>query len=208
MLSTRDVMLWHWCLVGLWCSALVAAGADEEGSCLAGSGPDGCAKGGGENVSSISSCLAMGFDPKQLGCATCDTLKKRLEEAGGISLGIFDECKSCCHQGAPKERFDVARLMADASAQDRDQDLHDFIKRKAPLYPGLEVEYMDGASIAIELENEDDPMRIVRADVTGWKSDDIGKFLGERLKSNASGADGDGAGVAGAWTAEIQSCSG
>jgi predicted GNAT superfamily acetyltransferase len=74
------------------------------------------------------------------------------------------------------------------------------------MYPSLEVEYMDGASVALELENEAEPDRIVRVDLTGWKSDHIGEFISQRLKSLED--DGGGEVVAGAWTAEIQSCSG
>lgn len=191
----------------LWASrgGLAAAAEAEEPVCSAGGGPDGCAAApGGENASS-EGCLALGFDPRQLGCHTCDALRVRLEEAGGVGLGLFDECSRCCQKAPAVERFDKGTLLADASAQERDQDLHDFIKRKAPMYPSLEVEYMDGVNVALELENERDPDRVVRVDLTGWKSDDMAMFIAQRLPG---GEDAGGEVVAGVWTAEIQSCSG
>jgi len=190
----------------LWasCGRLAAAAEGEEPVCAARGGPDGCAATlDGENASG-EGCLALGFDPRQLGCHTCDTLRIRLEEAGGVGLGLFDECSRCCQRAPQVERFDKGTLLADASAQDRDQDLHDFIKRKAPMYPSLEVEYMDGVNVALELENEREPDRIVRVDLTGWKSDHMAEFIAQRLNSTEQGS---GA-VEGVWTAEIQSCSG
>jgi hypothetical protein len=111
------------------------------------------------------------------------------------------------------ERFSSARLTADANIQERDQDLHDFIKRKAPLFPQLEVEYMEAAEAAVEFENDDDPNRVVRVVVTGWKSDHLSQLLGVRLeqtKPNSSDVDKDGVVMAaqGAYTAEVQTCSG
>lgn len=155
-------------------------------------------------------CAERGFDPKRLSCGTCRALGQRLEEAGGIGLSIVEECLGCCREAAKVERFSLARLIADASQQDRDQDLHDFIKRKAPLFPALEVEYQEGASPALELENEDAPDRVVRADVSGWKSDHLAEFLKERLHTRTT-SDAEGSVkmvAAGAWTAEVQSCSG
>jgi len=190
----------------LWASWPVAAAEGEEPVCSAGGGPGGCAAAAVDENASGEGCLALGFDPRQLGCHTCDTLRLRLEEVGGVGLGLFDECSRCCHQTPPVERFDKGTLMADASAQERDQDLHDFIKRKAPMYPSLEVEYMDGANVALELENERDPDRVVRVDLTGWKSDQMAEFISQRL--NSIEEDGGDKVIAGAWTAEIQSCSG
>lgn len=107
------------------------------------------------------------------------------------------------------EKFAIAKLICDASVQEKDQDLHDFIKRKAPFFPELEVEYAEGAKPAIEFEMEESD-RIVRADVSGWESDHIFHFLTDRLEKgfeNSTEATND-MGTAGAWTAEIQTCSG
>lgn len=105
-------------------------------------------------------------------------------------------------------------MIADANIQERDQDLHDFIKRKAPKYSRLEVEYMESAEPAIEFEKDDEPDRVVRAVVAGWKSDQLGQFLSLRLedqKAENSSDSGEGGAVLaaqGAFTAEIQTCSG
>jgi len=147
-----------------------------------------------------------------LSCETCRALGRRLEESGKGPAPVLGECLGCCKEPVPPERFSMARLVADASQQERDQDLHDFIKRKAPLFPALEVEYQEGAAPALELENNvDGTSRILRADVSGWKSDHLGQFLRERLESSADSEAKDGSikmAADGAWTAEIQSCSG
>lgn len=109
------------------------------------------------------------------------------------------------------ERFSSARLIADANIQERDQDLHDFIKRKAPLFPKLEVEYMEAAEPAVEFEQEDDSNRILRAVVSGWKSEHLMAFLESRLDQKEEEQEPEGGGklvAEGVHTAEIQTCSG
>jgi len=109
------------------------------------------------------------------------------------------------------ERFSSARLLCDANIQERDQDLHDFIKRKAPLFSQLEVEYVEAAEPALELEQDDDSGRVLRAVVAGWKSDHVAQFLEVRLKqTNNTESDEGGAKMVaeGAYTAEVQTCSG
>jgi len=190
--------------------ALAALGVlAEEPSCKVGQGDAGC-------LAQNASCSELGFDSTRLACGTCHALEKRLAEAGkGGGLVIVQECLGCCREEAPVERFSTARLIADASQQDRDQDLHDFIKRKAPLFPGLEVEYQEGASPAVELESSQEDGRVLRADVSGWKSEHLVEFLSLRLLDRKAEGNVDGEGAAtsamavkGAWTAEVQSCSG
>jgi hypothetical protein len=180
-------------------AAKASASDDLEGTCPAG----GCVD--------TSGCAERGFDPKLLICTTCDALEKRLVE-NGLPAGakkVLSECKGCCRQPPAAERFTSARLIADASIQEKDQDLHDFVKRKAPKFPSLEVEYMESARPAIELFQEEQPDRIVRAEVQGWGSDHIWKFLSLRLeqRNESSQADTREA-TTNAWTAEVQSCSG
>eukprot|EP00928_Gymnodinium_smaydae_P011662 TRINITY_DN14278_c0_g1_i1.p1 TRINITY_DN14278_c0_g1~~TRINITY_DN14278_c0_g1_i1.p1 ORF type:complete len:200 (+),score=47.34 TRINITY_DN14278_c0_g1_i1:76-675(+) len=182
-------------------AALVRAAAEEacsadaeSGSCLATAAGDGCA--------------ARGFDPAQLSCSTCGLLETRLKEAGIDGSALLQECMGCCQPVVAIERFTSARLTAAASSQNHDQDLHDFIKRKAPFFPSLEVEYLDGHNAAIELEQEGQPDRILRADVSGWTSDHLYQFLSERLEKGIP-ADGEVKMAAeGAWTAEVQTCPG
>merc|ERR1719386_32270 len=102
-------------------------------------------------------------------CGTCEILQRHLEESG-VASALASECFGCCMLAKPIEHFTSARLVADANIQERDQDLHDFIKRKAPKYSRLEVEYMESAEPAIEFEKDDEPDRVVRAVVAGWKS--------------------------------------
>mmetsp|Transcript_52200 Transcript_52200/g.124432 ORF Transcript_52200/g.124432 Transcript_52200/m.124432 type:complete len:404 (-) Transcript_52200:636-1847(-) len=163
-------------------------------------------------------CQEHGFDPERLKCSTCRQLQTRLDQVGALGQivdaqggnGLLAECNSCCREAKPAEKFKAARLIADASSQDRDQDLHDFIKRKAPLFRNLEVEYSEGSNPAIELENPEDPQRVVRADVMGWKSDQLADFVALHLETVQADSEpgGEGGIVGGAWSAEIQSCSG
>lgn len=186
------------------------ADVTDEPSCLAGQVPgEGCLlkKVADGDTGQNSSCQERGFNPEQLTCKTCKILEQRIQEAGSGGKTLFEECYDCCQETAEVEKFSVARLIADASSQDKDQDLHDFIKRKAPFFPALEVEYQEGAKAAIEFEKEEDPSRIVRADVSGWQSDHLFQFLTERLEESSTSASGPGI-VQGAWTAEIQTCSG
>lgn len=181
----------------------------DDASCPAGQA---AAAGGGclalKAASQNASCEEKGFDPAQLTCRTCGLLAQHLSELGA-SMAPSEECYGCCRMEAEVERFEMARLIADASSQERDQDLHDFIKRKAPLFPRLEVEYQEGASPAIELEDSNKPDRVVRADVFGWQSDALFQFLKLRLKeSGDAGKEGAAMAAQGAWTAEIQTCSG
>jgi hypothetical protein len=134
----------------------------------------------------------------------------RLQEQGVADLlELAKECHLCCKQPTETHKFSSARLMADASIQDKDTDLHDFIKRKAPLFPSLEVEYMEGSRAAVDLEDGavyGEPDHVLRTEVGGWTSDQIYQFLSERLEQRNTSE--EALGVAGAWTAEIQSCSG
>eukprot|EP00930_Biecheleria_cincta_P048961 TRINITY_DN34202_c0_g1_i1.p1 TRINITY_DN34202_c0_g1~~TRINITY_DN34202_c0_g1_i1.p1 ORF type:complete len:187 (-),score=47.23 TRINITY_DN34202_c0_g1_i1:598-1137(-) len=159
----------------------------------------------------VASCFAQGFDQARLGCKTCQTLQQRLEETGQKGGALVEECFSCCQPEAVLEIYPKARLIADASQQDRDQDLHDFIKRKAPRIPNLEVEYQEGSWPAVELEKDDGSDEVLRADLTGWKSDQIVEFIGMRLQAvNSSESEEEAQGVSlhKGWSAEIQSCSG
>lgn len=156
-----------------------------------------------------SCCASLGFDVAKLSCDTCQKLEQRLEQVNVDGKRILNDCLGCCmNMVSDLQRFDVAWLSADASTQDQNQDLHDFIKRKAPLFPGLEVEYVEGAAGALEFENEDNPDYVLRADVASWKSDHIAEFLTQRLKSNKTNASDTVEVAKGAWTAEIQTCQG
>jgi len=191
----------------------VDADAGSEGSCPANAGGNCNAKGAVQNN---SACEQRGFDPRQLTCTTCRTLEQRLEEAGegsnAASKTLVGECMGCCRPPPKQDQWSSARLLCDAGIQEQDTDVHDFIKRKAPLFPNLEVEYMEGSKPALELEMLDEPDRILRVEVGGWASDYIKEFLSARLeKREEAGQDDDSkpATVAsGAFSAEIQSCSG
>lgn len=122
---------------------------------------------------------------------------------------MIAECFACCEPEPVLEIFPKARLIADASQQERDQDLHDFIKRKAPRIQNLEVEYQEGSWPAVELER-DDGSEVLRADVTGWKSDQLVEFIGMRLQAinGSEEEETEGVSLHKGWSAEIQSCSG
>eukprot|EP00746_Dinoflagellata_sp_MGD_P078125 gnl/MRDRNA2_/MRDRNA2_31265_c0_seq1.p1 gnl/MRDRNA2_/MRDRNA2_31265_c0~~gnl/MRDRNA2_/MRDRNA2_31265_c0_seq1.p1 ORF type:complete len:240 (+),score=47.26 gnl/MRDRNA2_/MRDRNA2_31265_c0_seq1:1-720(+) len=164
-----------------------------------------------EKTVNATQCKTWGFDSALLSCSTCDNLKQRLLDVGeekSIEPPIVTECLGCC-QNPKDEKFEAAVLIAPASAQERDQDLHDFVKRKAPLFPGLEVEYQEGDRAAIEFSNPSkDPERVVRIRVHGWKSEHLFSYLSLRLENSDQGQQGLGQGERKYWTAEIQTCSG
>ncbi|CAE7231604.1 unnamed protein product [Symbiodinium pilosum] len=120
------------------------------------------------DVNHTTNCRAQGFDPEKLGCQTCRVLEQRIKESGADSKTLAAQCLACCEEEPVLELFPKARLIADASQQERDQDLHDFIKRKAPRIRNLEVDYQAGSWPAIELETTDGSDRVLRADVKGW----------------------------------------
>jgi len=193
---------------GLACLLTLAAwaAAAEELTCDAKAGGKGCIADNADG-----SCAEQGFDSLRLSCNTCRQLGSRLEATGNSNQGLVAECLKCCREPGAVERFSSARLICDANIQDRDQDLHDFIKRKAPLFPELEVEYSEAAEPALELEKDDGSGRVLRAVVAGWKSDHLAQFLGVRLeqKNNTEGDEGGAKMVAkGAFSAEVQTCSG
>lgn len=167
-----------------------------------------------EKTLNATHCKSLGFDSTVLSCMTCDNLLLRLNEVEDPEKGpplVVTECRGCC-QKPGYERFESAVLYAPASAQERDQDLHDFIKRKAPLFPSLEVEYQEGVGAAIEFSNPStDPERIVRTKVHGWKSEHLVDFMTQRL-DDSDNQGGQGLGSTSStrkiWTAEIQTCSG
>jgi len=67
---------------------------------------------------------------------------------------------------------------------------------------------MENAEAAIELENDDENTTTLRAVVTGWKSNHLADFLAVRLEEQKN-EDGSAVMAAdGAYTAEIQTCSG
>lgn len=198
-------------LLAAW---VVILAVQAEESCDAKGGGQGKACAAAVPVNANATCAERGFDSSRLSCSICRKLADRLEEQGNTgSEEVVEECLACCRKAAPVELFSSARLIADANIQERDQDLHDFIKRKAPLFPQLEVEYMEAAEPAVEFERDDQPDRVVRAVVTGWKSNHLADFLGVRLEqrkeeNSSDGSEGGGLLAAGVWTAEIQSCSG
>lgn len=161
-----------------------------------------------------SRCESSGFQPERLSCGTCRLLEKHLKArvTSGSNHSLVGECLRCCQEEPTWELFSTARLTADASQQERDQDLHDFIKRKAPQFQRLEVEYSEGSTPSIELEKEDDPNRVLLVHVQDWKSDHIYQFLSKSLidggRLNISSAQDATTVAPGAWSAEIQSCSG
>jgi len=62
-------------------------------------------------------------------------------------------------------------------------------------FSGLAVEDHEGAWPAIELDKEDDPNHVLRADVSSWNSDHIVELLTAMLEAPEQ--------LQGFWTAEV-----
>jgi hypothetical protein len=197
-------------LLCLAARAVVAFAEDvgAEGTCAAGGGSGCIAMVDTKTSFNATECSLLGFDANFLMCDTCAVLRKRLDEAGATDTELlYNDCVACCKTSREVVRFRTARMMADASIQDSDTDVHDFIKRKAPLFPTLEVEYKEGQRPCVEFEDPDDDNRVLRADVAGWSSDNLFEFLSMRLEK-AKETQADEGEPSAAWTAEVQTCSG
>jgi len=62
-------------------------------------------------------------------------------------------------------------------------------------FSGLAAEGHEGAWPATELDKEDDPNHVLRADVSSWNSDHLVEVLAAKLQAPAQ--------LQGSWTAEV-----
>mmetsp|Transcript_60936 Transcript_60936/g.114900 ORF Transcript_60936/g.114900 Transcript_60936/m.114900 type:complete len:177 (+) Transcript_60936:2-532(+) len=136
-------------------------------------------------VRSTQACMELGFS-EALECSTCDRLGEFLpsgdSQRAADAEKLVKECQGCC-KAKGKEVFKQAVLYVCPSQVHVDQDLEDFVKRKADAFKQLKVKYTDGARTTLQLlregETEESSNEYINA--RGWKSDDFREFLHLKL---------------------------
>merc|ERR1712194_239136 len=102
------------------------------------------------------------------------------EEKGAAEAEeLQSNCRSCCSEDKDQVPFARAILYVCPFQLQHNQDVEDFVKRKAGEFKNLQVRYADGARTTIQLlregENEKDNEEYVN--IKGWKSDEIYGFV-------------------------------
>eukprot|EP00931_Biecheleriopsis_adriatica_P102576 TRINITY_DN77524_c0_g1_i1.p1 TRINITY_DN77524_c0_g1~~TRINITY_DN77524_c0_g1_i1.p1 ORF type:complete len:175 (+),score=46.90 TRINITY_DN77524_c0_g1_i1:84-608(+) len=135
-------------------------------------------------------CAELGFT-QDLRCTTCTRLQEFLpsgDQKGAEDSGkLLKECQSCC-QSSGEEVFKRAELYVCPSQIKFDQDIEDFVKRKADAFKDLEVKRQDGVRTTLLLFREGEKVsedsrssKGERVNIQGWKSDEIRDFLSMKL---------------------------
>eukprot|EP00930_Biecheleria_cincta_P074304 TRINITY_DN61508_c0_g1_i1.p1 TRINITY_DN61508_c0_g1~~TRINITY_DN61508_c0_g1_i1.p1 ORF type:complete len:165 (-),score=45.17 TRINITY_DN61508_c0_g1_i1:5-499(-) len=135
-------------------------------------------------------CAEMGYGA-DLRCSTCSRLQEFLpsgEEKGAAeSAKLVSECRRCC-ESVGEEVFKRGILYVCPSQVQGDQDIEDFVKRKADAFKSLDVKYRDGVRTTLMLlregETEEDAKEAVN--IRGWKSDEIRDFVAMKLGAKLS----------------------
>eukprot|EP00747_Dinoflagellata_sp_TGD_P166167 gnl/TRDRNA2_/TRDRNA2_188530_c0_seq1.p1 gnl/TRDRNA2_/TRDRNA2_188530_c0~~gnl/TRDRNA2_/TRDRNA2_188530_c0_seq1.p1 ORF type:complete len:203 (+),score=57.09 gnl/TRDRNA2_/TRDRNA2_188530_c0_seq1:54-611(+) len=130
-------------------------------------------------------CSKLGFT-EELMCSTCARLKEFLpsgDQKNGVEGdSLIAECQKCC-RADEKDLFKSAILYVCPSQLELNQDVEDFVKKKADKIQNLEVRYMDGARLTIQLlrEGETDKDSTEYVNVRGWKSDELKDFVNMKV---------------------------
>merc|ERR1719217_1332881 len=138
---------------------------------------------------SVQECNDLGFSESLL-CTTCDRLRDFLpsgaatqkKAAAADSEKLISECNSCC-KAESSQVYAKAIFYTDPFSVEVNQDIEDFVKRKADAFPNLKVKLVDGARTTIQLfregEDEDNSNEYINAH--GLKSDEIRDFISLKL---------------------------
>ena len=131
-------------------------------------------------------CAERGFTG-ELTCSTCKRLQEFLpsdseQQGASEAKELLLECSACCQEKGA--HFAKAFLYYSPYLLDVDQDLDDFVKRKAPGIEHLVMKPVDGNRPTLQFlregESEKDSKEFVS--IHKWKSDEINDFLKIRLK--------------------------
>mmetsp|Transcript_1567 Transcript_1567/g.3767 ORF Transcript_1567/g.3767 Transcript_1567/m.3767 type:complete len:162 (-) Transcript_1567:29-514(-) len=133
-------------------------------------------------------CSRLGFASESLECKTCTRLRDAMptgdQKGAADAEKLVANCFSCC-QEAGNEGFARAVLYVCPSQVEVNQDVEDFVKRKADSFKNLKIKYVDGARTTLQLlredETEEDSAEYVN--IRGWKSDEIRDFLKLKVTS-------------------------
>mmetsp|Transcript_19771 Transcript_19771/g.37199 ORF Transcript_19771/g.37199 Transcript_19771/m.37199 type:complete len:172 (-) Transcript_19771:195-710(-) len=140
---------------------------------------------------STEECAELGFASSDLRCSTCTRLREFLpsgeHKGASDSSQLVSECQSCCQAGAD-EVFKKATLYVCRTQVRDNQDIEDFVKRKASSFKNLKIKYRDGARSLLVFQREGESLEDAteRVNIAGWKSDEIRDFVGMKLDVSAS----------------------
>eukprot|EP00927_Polykrikos_kofoidii_P054183 TRINITY_DN48648_c0_g1_i1.p3 TRINITY_DN48648_c0_g1~~TRINITY_DN48648_c0_g1_i1.p3 ORF type:complete len:168 (-),score=39.70 TRINITY_DN48648_c0_g1_i1:177-680(-) len=132
-------------------------------------------------VPGSEACAELGFS-EALKCPTCNRLREILptgvERGADDAISLVTECESCCTKDVDNEFFAKAIFHVSQYSIESDQDIEDFVKRKAPAFKNLKIEKSFG-SMHLQLirEGETSKTATTVVNVRGWKSDEIRDFL-------------------------------
>lgn len=141
-------------------------------------------KKGSEQVDA-KACAESGFS-EELQCKTCDRLRDALprdgREGSDEAEPLVEQCRSCCQAGGD-EVFAKALLYVCPSQMEDNQDVEDFVKKKAEQLEGLTVKVVPGARLTLQLlrEGEDESDSTEYVNLRGWKTDEIRDFVAMKL---------------------------
>merc|ERR1711865_438083 len=99
---------------------------------------------------------------------------------------LSGECMSCC-KAEGTQVYAKAIFYTDPFSVEVDQDIEDFVKRKADAFPNLKVKLVDGVRTTLQLlregEDEEDNADSEYVNIRGWKSDEIRDFIKLKLRA-------------------------
>eukprot|EP00414_Alexandrium_minutum_P005850 CAMPEP_0113822740 /NCGR_PEP_ID=MMETSP0328-20130328/2394_1 /TAXON_ID=39455 /ORGANISM="Alexandrium minutum" /LENGTH=181 /DNA_ID=CAMNT_0000790681 /DNA_START=135 /DNA_END=678 /DNA_ORIENTATION=- /assembly_acc=CAM_ASM_000350 len=149
--------------------------------CAAQSLPVARAAAAGKQKPGSEACAELGFG-EALRCPTCARLREFLpagsKPGAAEAEQLAKDCEACCSSDGAQV-FAKAILYVCPSQVEVDQDIEDFVKRKASAFSGLTVKKLDGARTTLQLlregETSEDSTEYVN--IRGWKSDEIKDFV-------------------------------
>mmetsp|Transcript_37627 Transcript_37627/g.86911 ORF Transcript_37627/g.86911 Transcript_37627/m.86911 type:complete len:162 (-) Transcript_37627:33-518(-) len=133
-------------------------------------------------------CAELGFS-ETLDCSACDKLNDFLTSRSNQKVKndvevLIKECRGCCVY-AEVEKYDKAVLQMSPGRTRYDQDLEDFVRRKAPAFTRLQIEETAGVTFTMlhflrEGQTVDTAAESIN--LHSWKTDELRDFLQTRLK--------------------------
>merc|ERR1719373_640326 len=135
-------------------------------------------------------CAELGFG-EALRCSTCQRLSDFLpsgdQKGGKEAATLTKDCLKCCSDEGD-EVFAKAIFHVSKGLVEADQDIEDFVKRKAPAFKNLKIEYSMWGVSSLQLLRKDETEESAKTfvNIGGWKSDEIKDFIKLKLGAKSS----------------------